>query len=113
VKISMFIFTVYFVLLLFVPANYFFAVMKSYNIIYVLAILYCCYVLLLGIQKRRIGAKLLLIMFFLLFLTVLFDIYCSFSGRIMDLQLAPIGFLLFIGAHSYVLSMRFAKAFRD
>lgn len=87
--------------------------MPSYNIILLAAMGYLLLIFTRGVFRKRIGAKLILTMFFIFVLTAIHDIFYYSNHYIFNMKIASLGCLFFIGAHSYVLSLRFAKAFRD
>lgn len=113
VKISTIIFFIYCIILIIIPSPSITNIMSTYHLVYIMAICYCFLILLRAAKKKRIGAKLLLAMYFIFFVSVIHDIFYFYFQSFLDMRISPLGFLLFIGAHSYVLSMRFARAFND
>ena len=95
------------------PIFIFTRLMPSYNVLLMAVMCYLLYVFIMALIRKRIGAKLILTMFFIFVFTSVHDIFYYYSQFIFNMKIAPLGFLFFMGAHSYVLSLRFARAFRD
>lgn len=105
------LFFVYTMITLVTPTFIFTRLMPSYNLILMVAMVYLLYVFILALRRRRIGTRLILVMFFIFVLTSIHDIFFYSYQIPINMKIAPLGFLFFIGAHSYVLALRFARAF--
>jgi diguanylate cyclase (GGDEF)-like protein len=71
--------------------------------------IYLLYVLFCGVQRQRFGSKIFLIGFLLFVGTSIWDIL-SYSNIVRTIYVSQIGFVSFIFAQAYVLSMRFNQA---
>ncbi len=81
----------------------------AYLVFTLLVGLYLTYVLLLGVQRRRLGAWVFLAGFLIFLATGIWDIL-SFSNIVRAIYVSQIGFVCFIFSQAYVLSMRFNQA---
>lgn len=109
--VSTVLFFVYTLITVVTPTYIFTRLMPSYNLILIISMAYLLYVFILALIRRKIGSKLILIMFFIFVLTAVHDIFFYSYQIPINMKIAPLGFLFFIGAHSYVLALRFARAF--
>ncbi|WP_075980579.1 HD-GYP domain-containing protein [Bacillus massilinigeriensis] len=87
--------------------------MPSYNFVLLAFIVYLLYVFIMALIRKRMGATLILIMFFIFVLASISDMFYYFNHYLFEMKIASLGFLFFLGAHSFVLSLRYARAFRD
>jgi len=87
-------------------------IMPYYHIwIYTVAV-YCIWVLISAARKKRDNAKLFLIGFAAIFVTIIHDIMLN-KGLIHSTDLVPYGFFTFIFSQAYLLSAKFSKAFTN
>lgn len=95
------------------PTEIFTKLEQSYKLLLMGIIGYLFYIFIVALMRKRIGARLILGMFFLFFLTFVHDFFNYYHRFFIGIEISSLGFLLFVGSHSFVLSLRFAKAFRD
>ena len=114
-KISLLSFAVgiiYCSIVLATPTHVFTNTLISYHIIILLTVIYLLYILTLAILHREKGSILLSIGIVFYALTIVNDIL-YYNEIILTGDYTSIGLFVFIFAHSFVLSMKFSKAFSD
>ncbi len=84
-----------------------------FQIITIIIGLYCFYVLFRAFTEKKVEVMLILIAWVVLFLCVVNDILytdnvTNFTGYVM-----PVGMVFFIFTHSFIISMRFSRAFKE
>jgi len=97
-------------IVIFFPPIYFTATLQAMQGIALLCIFTVIYTMVVSIYKRRLGAK----SFFsgAIFFTLIIINDLLYSNRIIQTGFyTPYGFLIFVFSQSFVLSMRFARAF--
>lgn len=101
---------IYSYLILFFPLWIYSPYMPYYNAITLAGCLFTFYVLIRAVIDKKEGAKLALLGFCLLFLTVVNDIL-SVNSIINTIQLSSFGVFAFILMQSFISSMKFANAY--
>ena len=100
------IFIVFSIIYLLIPAPFLF----NFYLLFTLVIgIYLLSVLYLGVKRRRSGSGVFLAGFLLFVATTIWDIL-SYSNIVRTIYVSQIGFVGFIFAQAYVLSMRFNQA---
>src|SRR3989339_1814456 len=83
-----------------------------YQIILFVGIIYSGYVLFIAIRRKRVGSIVLMIGIIIMLVTTLNDIL--FMQEVFKfIELTPMGLFLFILCQSFVLSLRFSKAYNE
>lgn len=95
---------------LFFPAKVYIYTLPLYQILDVLGSLYIIIILVRAVVHRQESAKVMLMGFLFLAVTVVNDVLYSHQ-IIMTAYLIPVGFFLFIMFQSYVMSLRISNAF--
>jgi class 3 adenylate cyclase len=83
----------------------------SYQMIILLASIYVIYVLIQALKNQRVGAKLFVLAFVFLFVTIINDLLFS-NDIIQSNWYTPFGFFIFVFAQSFILSYRFSNAYK-
>jgi hypothetical protein len=94
------------------PPIYFTKTLTVVQLLVLFSILYAIYILINSIRKKREGAKTFLSGFLFFGMIIVNDILHS-NGIINTGQYAPIGLVVFIFSQSFLLTSRFANAFRQ
>ena len=97
-------------IVLLTPARIYSHTVQLYQVITVMSCMYGVYALILAIARKREGALLFLIGFSMFVFTILNDILYS-RMIIQTGYFAPLGLLIFIFFHSFLLSRRYSMAF--
>jgi diguanylate cyclase (GGDEF)-like protein len=85
-------------------------VLFNFYLLFTLAVsLYLLYVLYLGVKNRRSGSRVFLAGFLLFLGTIIWDML-SYTSIVRGVYVSQIGFVSFIFAQAYALSMRFNRA---
>lgn len=95
---------------LFFPAKVYIYTLPLYQILDLLGAVYIIIILIRAVVHRQESAKVMLVGFLFLAMTVVNDVLYSHQ-IIMTAYLIPVGFFLFIMFQSYVMSLRISNAF--
>jgi len=101
--------SILFSLTLFLPASFFSHLATPFQIVVVLLVLYTAFVMVKALIKKRDGAILLAITLGLFFITVINDVF--YAQGFETVELLPMGIFVFILGQSFLLAIRFTKAF--
>ncbi|MCA9733437.1 response regulator [candidate division KSB1 bacterium] len=96
---------------LFTPVRIFSYTIPTYQTYLVFSCLYGFYVLIMSIRHKREGARLLLLGFFILFITIMNDIL-EYSWHLHTNEIVAFGQLGFIGSLTILIAYRYSNAFR-
>jgi two-component system, NtrC family, sensor kinase len=101
-----------FILGIFSSTYYITSYLNFYKYIYIVIIIYILFIIIISIKNKVIGANIFLIGTMIFSLTIINDIL-SFFNVIKSAEIMSYGFLFFIFSQSYILSIRFSKAFEE
>ncbi|MDY6792740.1 MAG: 7TM diverse intracellular signaling domain-containing protein [Thermodesulfobacteriota bacterium] len=104
------IFSVLLGIVLVTPSDLYTRFIPVFHVITLLGGIYSLYVIFAAVRKKREGAVVFLLGFFLFFLTVVNDVFYD-HVLIQTGQFIGAGLFLFIFSQSFLLSMRFSRAF--
>lgn len=111
IRIIQFLGIIFSCIVLLTPAKIYSYTVQPYLIVTFMSCMYGVYGLILSLFRKREGAFLFSLGFFILFLAVTNDIF-TYLGIITNVDsLAPLGVLLFIFFQAFLLSRRFSVAF--
>ena len=99
-------------IVLFTQTRIFSYLSLPYQLILFVGIIYSGYVLFVAIRRKRVGSIVLMIGIIIMLVTTLNDIF--YMQEVFKLiELTPMGLFLFILCQSFVLSLRFSKAYKE
>ncbi|UJF33418.1 sensor domain-containing diguanylate cyclase [Paenibacillus hexagrammi] len=101
---------VYAVIILSTELQFFMSLLKYFQIVILISISYALYVFILAAIRKREGALFSLGGSIVLTITIFNDILYN-QGLILTGYYVPLGLLVFIVSHSFILGMSFSKAF--
>ena len=101
-----------FLLGLFSSSFYLTSYLDIYKYFYIIIIIYILFIIIISIKNKVVGANIFLIGATIFSLTVINDIL-TFLNIIKSVEIMSYGFLFFIFSQSYLISVRFSKAFEE